>query len=598
MSDTIIVTGDDGGVIIVANQQAAMFVSAAERGADGGGGGAVNSVNGHTGTVVLTTSDLGIPNITDSMRTELSDVMSTGLISGATLSINSSDHAKFDITSGTAVIVDNFSDGSAPTRYIVPIAAQVGVIDPHLATSDTVYVGVDIYGSLFFKEDIFNAHERRQYALIGWLDHVGRTQIEFASTEPALITGIGHSLQDFFYSFGSFNVMGNEYSANSALTIKRSAGKSFNPNQNYGNDRDEPHLITSNAQTPCPVFYYYRDGAEGWINDTPVQANLDPNYYDDGTGTLAAVPAGKFTIQTLSFYPFWESNDIQYGQGVYNTLAEAQAAISLPVENDPYNSVDVFRGWLIVKQGTTDLTDPTKALFVTASKLGGGSSGGGGGGTGEANTASNLSGSGVGVYDSKSGVDLQFRPINGGTLTTVSHVGNTVQIDVAVTKSDVGLGSVDNTSDVNKPVSTAQDTADGLRLLKTSNLSDLQSVSTARTNLGLATVASSGAYGDLSGTPTIPHAAITGTAILDFGSFPGSNTASVAVTGQTSILSTDIPSLTVDYLSFDSYTSEEVQFMASKISLSCLYPTNGVGFTIYGFSEEKLQGRVQIGWGY
>lgn len=34
------------------------------------------------------------------------------------------------------------------------------------------------------------------------------------------------------------------------------------------------------------------------------------------------------------------------------------------------------------------------------------------------------------------------------------------------TASDIGLGNVDNTSDANKPVSTAQATADGLRVLK------------------------------------------------------------------------------------------------------------------------------------
>lgn len=37
---------------------------------------------------------------------------------------------------------------------------------------------------------------------------------------------------------------------------------------------------------------------------------------------------------------------------------------------------------------------------------------------------------------------------------------------VTYSKGDVGLGSVDNTSDANKPVSTAQATADGLRVLK------------------------------------------------------------------------------------------------------------------------------------
>lgn len=41
-----------------------------------------------------------------------------------------------------------------------------------------------------------------------------------------------------------------------------------------------------------------------------------------------------------------------------------------------------------------------------------------------------------------------------------------VKTDLVLVKGDVGLGNVDNTSDANKPVSTAQATADGLRVLK------------------------------------------------------------------------------------------------------------------------------------
>lgn len=56
---------------------------------------------------------------------------------------------------------------------------------------------------------------------------------------------------------------------------------------------------------------------------------------------------------------------------------------------------------------------------------------------------------------------------------------------VVLTKTDVGLANVDNTADTAKPVSTAQAAADALNLKIASNLSDLNNVATARTNLSV-----------------------------------------------------------------------------------------------------------------
>jgi len=70
---------------------------------------------------------------------------------------------------------------------------------------------------------------------------------------------------------------------------------------------------------------------------------------------------------------------------------------------------------------------------------------------------------------------------SGGDVNSVAGKTGTVSL----VKGDVGLGNVDNTSDANKPVSTAQANADALNLKIASNLSDLQNASTARTNLSV-----------------------------------------------------------------------------------------------------------------
>lgn len=77
--------------------------------------------------------------------------------------------------------------------------------------------------------------------------------------------------------------------------------------------------------------------------------------------------------------------------------------------------------------------------------------------------------------------------IGGGSSGVLSVNGQTGV--VTLTKADIGLSAVDNTSDADKPVSTAQAASIGQRLLFSNNLSDVGSVATSRTNLGLGTSA-------------------------------------------------------------------------------------------------------------
>jgi hypothetical protein len=99
--------------------------------------------------------------------------------------------------------------------------------------------------------------------------------------------------------------------------------------------------------------------------------------------------------------------------------------------------------------------------------------------------------------------DLQV-VLNSVELDLSTHISSILNPH-AVTKVQVGLSNVDNTSDVDKPVSTAQAAEDALNLKIVSNLSDLNNVSTARANLGMGKASGTltRATSDVSGTQSV-----------------------------------------------------------------------------------------------
>jgi hypothetical protein len=87
-----------------------------------------------------------------------------------------------------------------------------------------------------------------------------------------------------------------------------------------------------------------------------------------------------------------------------------------------------------------------------------------------------------------------------------------------------------------------------------------------------------------------------GIATLNWGSFPGSNEASVDVTGQTGI--TAASHVEAWYMAevLSDKTASDHAYMATLSELSCGNISDGVGFTIYGRSVEKLQGSFTVLW--
>ena len=91
--------------------------------------------------------------------------------------------------------------------------------------------------------------------------------------------------------------------------------------------------------------------------------------------------------------------------------------------------------------------------------------------------------------------------------------------------------------------------------------------------------------------------AVMGSATLNFGAFPGPNEASVAVTGQGSILATSKAEsfIMADDTTTD-HTAADHRYLAALVTLTCGTPSVGNGFTIYGRCLDKMQGQVAVRW--
>jgi hypothetical protein len=87
-----------------------------------------------------------------------------------------------------------------------------------------------------------------------------------------------------------------------------------------------------------------------------------------------------------------------------------------------------------------------------------------------------------------------------------------------------------------------------------------------------------------------------GTAILSFGAHPGSNEASVAVTGQGSIVATSNAEAYVMAEVYVTKTANDHSYFAMLAALTCGVPTAATGFTIYAKSSEKLTGDFKVHW--
>lgn len=373
------------------------------------------------------------------------NVLTTGLTSGGNLSINANP-TLFDLAAGTGIIVDNHTDPAAPLIGELSWPAQTGISAQYVGTDGFTVVLINAAGSVIQQTSFPTQSQLRTHIVLGTLIHTGGV-LTGVVMRPIVSFNTVLDVIDFVRTFGAINVSGNIFSANGAtLQLSKTAGQMFHLGANYANDRTRPSVPDQAAAAPVTFNYIYRNGLGTFVSTAPTNT-VNPNLWDDGSGVLQSVPAGKFTIQSIYLAPDG-SVQLYYGQKLYDTLAEARGSTTTAVEVMS-NPDFALRGWVVVAQGATDLSDPLQAAIATAGRLGL-TDVGGGSIVGEVNDGANVGTGGVGPYKGKSGHTLEFRNITAASnKVSVALDGANDEIDIDVVPGNVShqdlLGAGTNT---------------------------------------------------------------------------------------------------------------------------------------------------------
>lgn len=294
------------------------------------------------------------------------NTLSTGLISGGELSINVDD-TKYDISAGRGFVIDNWTDTANPTYSIVEWESKSGNIPANLAIADASFISLDSAGNIVESISFPENDERRSEIYLGKVVHRNNGNITIAISQPDTILSTNSQLIDLFLAINFINIYGNVISANgSNLQINKSAGSLFGNGINYGINKQNPHVRLYGAGSPQGIRYF----TQANDSEEPEVTEIDPNNYDlSGVKTL--VPSNKYTVQRVFLFASGKVA-VQYGQTLYNSMSLAISSVAMSpfIKNSDIEQNSILIGLIIVKEGTTDLTNTDNSRFFNVSKFG------------------------------------------------------------------------------------------------------------------------------------------------------------------------------------------------------------------------------------
>lgn len=297
----------------------------------------------------------------------------TGLIQFGELIVNNPNvDTTFDINMGFAGFMDWDGTLALPKTVLVAFPSMTGITPQFLATSPTSYIGLEYdfdteVVSVIQKATPFTNEERRTIVELGVIVHTDNTVIVTSNNISAPLYQTTNQLHDLMEAIGALNLSGNDYSPNGAnLQIDRSAGIVFKRGTGAFNNYEDPHRLTLPVDIGSTFRYRLSDSTE--FVDTNV---IDPDNFESPLGGLTSVPNNDWQIQRITVFQSGITR-IQYGQETYANLEDAEIALGSEKFVTEQNIAEngIFRCFLIVKEGATNLSNPAQAKFINTTKFG------------------------------------------------------------------------------------------------------------------------------------------------------------------------------------------------------------------------------------
>lgn len=311
--------------------------------------------------------------------------LQTGILYGGIISVNAGNSAWIDISAGAGIIASPGASLSAmpvPTVSTVTWTAKTGVTLSGITGYDETWISFNSSGVVTLRNTAWTNAQYASEIPIGAVYHVNRSSVNLVKNYPHVAYGQADQMDPFLRAFGPLKLSGHEISANGAnLSVNRTSGTAYAIGRNYQTDPNNPNVVTDSGATPASVVYrFYKNGGTGYT--TVINSVIDPDFYDDGTGTLHATGSTKWQIQRIFYLPNQTNTiGVYYGTIQYTNLNDAQFGLLTETfaESESTATQGIFLGYLLVKGSCTDLSDTAKAKFVQAGLFRNVSSGGGSG---------------------------------------------------------------------------------------------------------------------------------------------------------------------------------------------------------------------------